>query len=90
MARNEARKLLSEVLKSGTISFTGHCEEALLDDDMDTGDARTVLAEGQILAEPELEHDEWRYRVETKKMCVVVAFVSETSGRCVTAWRKQR
>ncbi len=38
--------------------------------------------------EPELEGEEWRYRVETPGLCVVISFTGEENVRCVTAWEK--
>ncbi|HYO69549.1 MAG TPA: DUF4258 domain-containing protein, partial [Archangium sp.] len=67
-----------------------HAKEELANDDLDMFDVRNVLRAGKILEEPELENGTWRYRVHTERMTVVVAFVSESKLKIVTAWRKKK
>ncbi len=49
-----------------------------------------VLRAGLILEEPVLINGTWRYRVHTDQMAVVVAFMSESKLKIVTAWRKKK
>lgn len=87
--RNEARKLIALIQRTGTASYTGHCERALRDDNMCAVDADNVMRCGKILRQPEQKFDAWRYVVETDHMAVVVEIHSMASIRVITAWRKK-
>ncbi len=50
-------------------------------------DCVNVLRAG-VAEPPEFEKGSWRYRVNTNRICVVVAFRSETYLVVVTTWRK--
>ena len=57
-------------------------------DDLTTVDAVNVLRGGWC--DPaEWENGEWRYRMHTKTMCIVVSFPAEGLVRVITAWRKR-
>lgn len=88
--RYEAKKLAAEIQRSGEVSFTGHCQEELKKDSMDTADVLNILRCGRIEREPEPESKFgiWRYRVETHRMAAVIEIHSKTSLRVITAWRK--
>lgn len=88
--RYEAKKLAAEIQRSGEVSFTGHCQEELKKDSMDTADVLNILRCGKIEREPEPESrfGTWRYRVETHRMAAVIEIHSKTSLRVITAWRK--
>ena len=88
--RNEARKLIQEICTTGVVESSRHAREELAKDDLDMFDVTNVLRAGKILEEPELENGTWRYRVHTERMVVVVAFVSESKLKIVTAWRKKK
>ena len=88
--RNEAKKLILQILKEGHTVFSRHAEEELAKDDLTTVDATNVLRAGKITEPPELERDTWRYRIHTERMVVVVSFMSESKMRIVTAWRKKK
>jgi hypothetical protein len=88
--RNEAKKLILTICREGTIVSSKHAKEELAKDDLSTVDALNVLRAGRILEEPELIDGTWRYRVHTEQMVVVVAFVSESKLKLVTAWRKKK
>lgn len=83
----KAKRLIVEILRSGTVSFTGHALEALADDGMTTVDVANVLRGGWVEFS-ELVRGSWRYRVRTRRMAVVVCFRSETHLAVVTAWRE--
>jgi hypothetical protein len=90
LSRNEARKLVSEVLKSGgVVRFSKHALAEMAADSLNTNDAANVLAAGKITTEGEFENGSWRYRVHTQTMCVVVAFPTSDSLVVITAWRKK-
>jgi len=58
----------------------------LAKDDLETTDVLNMLA-GGVVEPGEFENGSWRYRIWTARMCVVIAFRSETELRVVTAWR---
>jgi hypothetical protein len=58
-------------------------------DDLTTVDCENVLR-GGVVRPGEFEHGTWRYRVETSRITVVVAFRSEGELVVVTAWRSGR
>ncbi len=84
-----ARALIRTILESGGVRWGDHALKELAKDDLEISDAVHVLRAGAV-REAESENAEWRYRVETPAICVVVAFRSETVLRVVTAWRKKR
>ena len=82
----EARKLLSRVLREGSLAFSRHAQTEMEEDDLTEVDIVNTLRCGTV-REGELENGTWRYRVETDRTCAVVRFVSELEGVVVTAWR---
>jgi len=89
-SRNEAKKLIQTICREGTIVSSRHAQQELAKDDLTTFDAMNVLRAGRIVEEPELIDGTWRYRVHTAQMAVVVAFMSESKLKLVTAWRKKK
>jgi hypothetical protein len=83
---SDARRLIREIIENGNVAFSGHAQEELDKDDLTTTDVLNMLR-GGIVEPAEFEGGSWRYRVRTGRMCVVVAFRSETELRIVTAWR---
>lgn len=81
-----AKKRILAILASGSVAFSKHAEEELEKDGMNMVDASNILR-GGVVEPGELERGSYRYRVRTPRMCVVVAFRSETELRVVTAWR---
>jgi hypothetical protein len=82
----EAKRRIVAILTTGDVAFSGHARRELAKDSLTTVDAANVLRAGSV--DPaEAENGEWRYRVRTQRMAVVVAFRSETELRIVTAWR---
>ncbi len=88
LSPKQARELVRAIWATGQVFFSKHAEDELRKDGMDRGDAVNVLRGGTIF-EDGLKNGSWRYRVETMKFCVVIAFRSETRLVVVTAWRKQ-
>jgi hypothetical protein len=82
----EARRLIGAILDGGSVTFSKHALKELEKDDLATVDAVNMLR-GGIVEPGEFENGSWRYRVRTARMCVVVAFRSDTELRIVTAWR---
>ncbi|MBN2358062.1 MAG: DUF4258 domain-containing protein [Deltaproteobacteria bacterium] len=90
MAPNAARKLLSRVLSTGSVFWSGHAEREMEADNLNKNDVLNVLRGGHITEPAELEHGSWRYRVPTARIYVAVAFPSDASAVVVTAWRVRR
>ena len=86
---DRARRLIREILEKGSVTFSGHSEKALTDDDLSTVDAINVLRAG-VVEPAEFENRCWRYRVRTQRIVVVVTFRSESELVVVTAWREKR
>ena len=86
----QARKLLSELLATNPncFSYGSHFKERLLERKMIMGDIINVLHRGQILGDAEYENQQWRYRVQTLKMTVVIAFINPSHVRLITCWRE--
>jgi hypothetical protein len=81
-----ARKLISEITRTGEVRFSRHALEEMAKDGIGEDDALAVLR-GGIVEPAELERGSWRYRVRAGSVYVVVAFRSEVAAIVVTAWR---
>lgn len=88
LSNHAAKKLIAEILKTGTVSIDGHAYKAMEDDNLTEIDVQNVLRGGWVEFS-EYERRSWRYRVRTQRIWVVVAFRSETHLVVVTVWRKQ-
>lgn len=89
VAPEAARKLIRQILQGGRFTYTKHSKEEILADDLTTVDCENVLR-GGVVRPGEYEGGSWRYRVETSRVTVVVAFRSEGELVVVTAWRVGR
>lgn len=84
----KAKKLVREIIENGRIEFSGHALKELNDDNLSELDAINVLRGGW--PDPaEFENGSWRYRFQTIKICVVVAFRTEDWTVVITAWKKR-
>ena len=81
-----ARKLIRQILQTGTVSFSTHALKEMAKDNLTTIDCTNVLR-GGVVEPPEFREGTWRYRVRTASLYVVVAFRSDTHLVVVTAWR---
>jgi hypothetical protein len=86
LAPDAARKLIREILRAGRFTYSRHAKEELLADGLTTIDSENVLR-GGVIRPSELEHGTWRYRVDTSRITVVVAFRSHHELVVVAAWR---
>lgn len=82
----EARPLFREIVETGVVAFSGHAKEEMEKDELETTDCINVIR-GGVVHPAEYTNGEWRYRVSTQRMCIVVALVSPNRLRVVTAWR---
>jgi Domain of unknown function (DUF4258) len=85
----DAKKLAREIVNNGTFDFSGHAYEEMANDGLQSTDCLNIIRAGNY-DEPEYRNEEWRYRVCTQRMCVVIAFMSETRLRVITAWRNDQ
>lgn len=96
-----AQSLLKRLIETGAVTEwpagirnTGHSDERRDKWDMSIGDCMNVLRNGKIREAPDWQGGEWRYRVQTSAMVVVVAFewCDETGAMIVvvTNWRRER
>jgi hypothetical protein len=89
LAPQKARRLLQEIVREGSVRFSGHALAEMKKDDLSTQDCLNVLR-GGVVEPPELRDGTWRYRVRTARIYVVVAFRSEKSCVVVSAWRLKK
>jgi hypothetical protein len=95
----EARKYVRRLLEEGIFVVSDHARREMKKDNLNDSDAINTVRGGAV-REPEWENGSWRYRVETPRICFVVAFdpepdslpdetadLSEVELVVVTAWR---
>lgn len=89
LGKAQARKALSEIFNADPnfISFSKHGLKQMNKRSLTTVDVINVLKAGMIMDDPELENGSWRYRVQTQKITVVIAFRRPNHVTVVTAWR---
>jgi hypothetical protein len=94
LQKEEARKRIAKAINGSAceVLFSKHAEEELIKDGLTVVDAINILSspDAKILSDGELEKGTYRYRLETNKICLVVAFGSNEEIIVVTAWRKKR
>ncbi|MFN8583355.1 MAG: hypothetical protein U0163_20560 [Gemmatimonadaceae bacterium] len=83
----DAKQLARSIVATGVVTFSGHAMEEMANDDLATPDCLNLIRAG-VYGGAEQVNGEWRYRVQTSRMCVVITFVSDTRLRVVTAWRE--
>lgn len=91
LSQADVRRLTREILElRGEVGWTSHVRKELANDDMTTVDATNVLRCWRYMdpAEQDLRTGEWKYRIHTDLMGVVVKFRSVTQLTVITAWRK--
>lgn len=88
-APKAAKTLIRQILQAGRFTYSKHSKEEMLADDLTIVDCENVLRAG-VVRPGEYEHGTWRYRVETSRLTVVVAFRSDNELVVVTTWRTGR
>ncbi|MCY3018373.1 MAG: DUF4258 domain-containing protein [Planctomycetota bacterium] len=83
---DEARRRIRRIPATGTTAWTRHALGEMAKDGMSQVDAVSVLRAG-LVRSWDLVTGTYRYRVETRKFCVVVAFRDDDQLVVVTAWR---
>lgn len=82
----DAKKLAREIVENGVVAVSSHAQEEMANDDLGTADCLNLLRAG-VFEPAEFINGQWRYRITTQRICVVIAFTSSTRLRVVTAWR---
>jgi hypothetical protein len=90
LAPNAATALIRSILQTGHVAFSQHAMDELAKDGLTSVDAVNVMRAGAVKQPADYIKQTWRYRVETSRIAVVVAFRSETELVVVTAWRAKR
>lgn len=88
--KTQARKLLSEFFNTdpNLVSYSSHALQRMRERDLMAGDVINVIRSGEIIDEPEFEKNSWRYKVETTRIAVIVAFNNPNHIIVVSTWRK--
>lgn len=85
----QAKRRIREILETGVVATSSHALKEMEKDGLTMVDCTNVLRGGWV--EPgEWENGSWRYRVRTARICVVIAFRSQSKLAIVTAWRETR
>ncbi len=95
LSRTEAKKHISKIMSQhpGNVRFSRHAIQELKNDDLTTTDALNVLKshDAKINQDGEWENGNYRYRLETSNLTVVVGFWNDGTGlNLVTAWDKRK
>jgi len=86
LSPSEARKLLRRILDGGIVTYAQpHALDRLKERSISILDCENVMRAG-VVEEPELVEGRWRYRVRTRKIVVVVEFLSGDEVLILTAW----
>lgn len=78
--------ILAALSTGGLLTFTKHALEEMAKDELLIRDVRNTLRSGSIAA-GEFERGAYRYRINSSRVCAVIAIRSETEVAVVTAWR---
>lgn len=89
VSASDAKKVILRALKSGGFEIAQHLCDRAEEREMNTMDVVSVLRSGSVVQSPDFEHGQWRYRVATPKMTVVVALTSANSIAVITCWRNR-
>lgn len=84
----QASKLLKRNLRERGTGFSQHARDEMEADDLAEPDIANTLRCG-VVGGGEFVNGTWRYRVETERIVVVVAFRGEAEAVVVTVWRKR-
>lgn len=91
LTANDARKAIRECIRKGSVVFSSHAKKKMANRDITEPDIVNTLRCGRIVDAPELVTFNWRYRIETERIAVIVTFepfegeIEETI--VISAWR---
>jgi hypothetical protein len=83
---SEAKAPARAIVEQGVMEVTSHAIDEMRSDDLETADCLHLVRAG-VFEPAEYINREWRYRVRTSRLCIVIAFASAERLRIVTAWR---
>lgn len=83
---SEVKRFIIAILDGGILSFSDHAYDEMDNDNLTEVDVRNCLR-GGVARAGEFEKGSWRYRVDTTRIAVVIAFRSEDRAVVITAWR---
>jgi hypothetical protein len=89
LSPTDAKAAIRRILSEGVLAYSGHARREMSSDEygpISELDVTNVLR-GGVPRPAELENGTWRYRFETSRFVVVVAFRDELRAVVVTAWR---
>lgn len=90
LSPDKSKRLIRDVIQKGGVIWGRHVlEDKFPKEKLNTVDCINVMRGGTV-DPPEFENGEWRYRVWTSKITVVVSLVDNSRLRVVTAWRTGR
>ena len=81
-----AAALAKRALAAGAVAFSAHALQSMKQRGITTTDCASVLRGGWVGTSEEVLGS-WRYQFLTAKICLIVAFRSETEIVVITAWR---
>lgn len=90
LSPDAATALIRRILKEGQVAVSQHATDEMQADNLTTVDCANVLRAGAVKQPADLERGTWRYRMETARITVVVAFRSEQELVIITTWRHKR
>jgi hypothetical protein len=94
LSRDEAKARLNRCIEDGTVIYSRHFRDELMNDGLTISDVLTVCRGGAVIMAPEkdIKTGDWKYRIEglTSDQCrvaVVFAFRPE-QGVLITLFRR--
>ena len=89
LSRSDARARLLRILEDGVVTYSvPHALDRLRERGLSLVDCENVLRGGAV-DEAEWENGAWRHRVRTRRLTVVIQFLSEQELLVGTAWRTE-
>jgi hypothetical protein len=90
LSPDAATALIHTITRTGQVAFSQHAIDEMRADDLTLVDCVNVLRAGAVRQPADLIHETWRYRIQTNRITVVIAFRSEHELVIVTAWRHKK
>jgi hypothetical protein len=97
LSPDAATTLVRRITREGKVAFSQHAIHEMQADKLTIVDCVNVLRAGAVRQPADLEKGTWRYRVQTNRMTVVIAFRSDENDTSkadelviVTAWRQEK
>jgi hypothetical protein len=88
LSADQAKRLARAILAGGTVLTPPHAQDRMNERSITTQDVENTLVGGVCApAEWHEGRQEWRYRFETSRIGVVIAFDDEECLTVVTTWR---